>query len=240
MLSSKINGDHLQLIFTVKWNTTPTPYQIAQRSQKPPRLAAAINAFFSDPNGSSASNSTWSPQDFYESAHRPSKDRQAADGLQPQALTAMLYPFQKRAVQWLLRREGVEWVDGNIRKVRVRHDMKALPMTFQRFEDADGRECYISHLFGVVTKDVAPFWELERSLSGGILAEEMGLGKTIEMISLVALHKRSKTNLEPIRNHEKSDSLRPTSATLIITPPSILSKLHLVLYFRHYHYPGGV
>jgi E3 ubiquitin-protein ligase SHPRH len=50
----------------------------------------------------------------------------------------------------------------------------------------------------------------------------MGLGKTVEVIALISLHKRSlgafKTKVV------SSEELPPSSATLIITPPSILSQ----------------
>jgi E3 ubiquitin-protein ligase SHPRH len=52
----------------------------------------------------------------------------------------------------------------------------------------------------------------------GILAEEMGLGKTVEMIALISLHTRPQNATGKIR----SDGLHTSSATLIITPPSIL------------------
>jgi E3 ubiquitin-protein ligase SHPRH len=53
----------------------------------------------------------------------------------------------------------------------------------------------------------------------GILAEEMGLGKTVEMIALMTLHKRPHS---AYGTSTTSLGLRPSSATLIITPPSIL------------------
>jgi E3 ubiquitin-protein ligase SHPRH len=54
----------------------------------------------------------------------------------------------------------------------------------------------------------------------GILAEEMGLGKTVEMIALISLHKRPQ---DVYGTSVKSPGeLLPSSATLIITPPSIL------------------
>lgn len=48
----------------------------------------------------------------------------------------------------------------------------------------------------------------------------MGLGKTVEMIALISLHKRPRDAFGTMAVPSKE--LRPSSATLIITPPSIL------------------
>lgn len=48
----------------------------------------------------------------------------------------------------------------------------------------------------------------------------MGLGKTVEMIALISLHKCPLDTTGTIT--KRSDGVRQSSATLIITPPSIL------------------
>ncbi|THC95931.1 hypothetical protein EYZ11_004573 [Aspergillus tanneri] len=60
-------------------------------------------------------------------------------------------------------------------------------------------------------------------LKGGILAEEMGLGKTVEMIGLMCLNRRlfSPEETFPVSGN---GGLRPSGATLIITPPAILEQ----------------
>jgi E3 ubiquitin-protein ligase SHPRH len=136
-------------------------------------------------------------------------------------LESDLYPFQKRAVQWLLRKEGVQWsTEGHVKSLSSGDSI--LPLSFVQARDAQGRQCYVSHLFGIVTLDINPFATSERQLKGGVLAEEMGLGKTVEMISLITLHKRPEESAAQIFDAFTAESVRPTAATLIIAPPSIL------------------
>ena len=49
---------------------------------------------------------SWSPREFYENVHVPKSDGIAPDVPSIDQLQCELYPFQKRAVQWLLWREG--------------------------------------------------------------------------------------------------------------------------------------
>ena len=82
-----------------------------------------------------------------------------------------------------------------------------------------GRASWFSPLMGIMTTDESLLRDTGLNLRGGILAEEMGLGKTIEIIALMCLH-QMKTSRAIQEVH--SDSLQHCSATLIITPPSIL------------------
>ena len=216
------NGtDVVQLICTIKWNTTTSPYHVAWVNKKIPILPTLLSTYFPDPNTSKAD--TWSPQDFYQSVHSPEKNDGVAASMETPELDSTLFPFQKRAVQWLLRKEGVEWSDRQVQNVPTSIPQD-LPSSFIKTKDACGRSCYVSHLFGLVTFDIAPFTAAEGVLKGGILAEEMGLGKTIEMISLMTLHKRPAPSTETVLDAFIGQNVRPTSATLIVTPPSILQQ----------------
>lgn len=163
----------------------------------------------------------WSPRDFYDSVHVPSKDDTAANALQVDRLTCQLYPFQKRAIQWLLRREGQTVDRGHIKPCEIASPNGDLPHGFFRTTDANGRTCFVSHWLGIVTTDEGLLTSAESQLRGGILAEEMGLGKTVEMIGLICLHQRSQNHG---RDREESNGLRQSNGTLIITPPSILEQ----------------
>ncbi|KAE8414924.1 proteasome stabiliser-domain-containing protein [Aspergillus pseudocaelatus] len=100
---------------------------------------------------------------------------------------------------------------------------RSLPASFQEFADVDGRVCFASQLFMIVTTDLVKWFDGGSHLRGGILAEEMGLGKTVEMISLICLNRRLLAPEETFPDHHH-DGLRPSGATLIITPPAILEQ----------------
>jgi len=162
---------------TIKWNATKTPYDIAQFSRKPRSISIILETYFAD---SKIGLSEWSPQDFYQSVHTSSEENDDGwESLETNEVEATLYPFQKRAVKWCLRREGA----GSSQDYKL----SDLPISFRRTKDDRDRPCYISHLFGLVTLDIIPFQAAERALNGGILADEMGLGKTISAISLITL-----------------------------------------------------
>ncbi|KAF4629349.1 hypothetical protein G7Y89_g8800 [Cudoniella acicularis] len=210
--------DVLRIVFTVKWKFTTSPEYIFQANNKIPVLPLLLEKYFPDPNVSNANN--WTPQDFYQSVHVPDKHDEISAALKVDGLRSNLYPFQKRAVQWLLKMEGVEWSATEHKIIDSPHvEDSSLPLSFIKVNDALGRTCYVSHLYGLVTSDPTPFRLPEQELKGGILCEEMGLGKTVEMISLITLHKRPYSQALFVPDPYTGEDVRPTSATLIIAPP---------------------
>ncbi|KAL8816179.1 MAG: hypothetical protein Q9223_004765 [Gallowayella weberi] len=155
----------------------------------------------------------WSPRDFYDSVFVPDKRKLLSSIPRINQLRCQLYPFQQRAIQWLLHRER----DGNIDD-GFKHPQ--LPHGFVRTVDADGKSCFISPFLGIMTDDQR-LLQACLEIKGGILAEEMGLGKTVEIIGLICLNKQPEL---PSGNLTVPASLRGCSATLIITPPSILKQ----------------
>ncbi|KAH8422920.1 putative SNF2 family helicase/ATPase [Aspergillus melleus] len=165
----------------------------------------------------------WSPRDFYDNVYVPPDTPASSSEIKCDLIDCQLFPFQRRAVRWLLEREGMA-LQQNGQVVPIQnHSQDQLPESFERIIDADGRLCFASHLFMIVTSDLSNWFDANVHLKGGILAEEMGLGKTVEMIGLMCLNRRL---LSPEEAFSDSllESLRPSGATLIITPPAILEQ----------------
>lgn len=164
--------------------------------------------------------SRWTPRDFYDNVHIPPVSAEASADLNCPLMKTELYPFQNRAVRWLLDKEGVALdKDGNI--APCEKPTTDLPEFFQEFTDVLGRRCFASQLYKTVTKNLSGWFDFAKALRGGILAEEMGLGKTVEMILLICVHTRQMSLNDPI---DPLNKLVKSRATLIITPPAILNQ----------------
>ncbi|KAL5333751.1 SNF2 family N-terminal domain-containing protein [Aspergillus crustosus] len=164
----------------------------------------------------------WTPRDFYDNVHITPDIPSLSAPVKCDMIDCDLFPFQRRALRWLLKREGKEFnAEGKLVKTQSFSNTK-LPESFQQVTDADGQTCFASHLHMIVTRDLSKWYDIDNHLKGGILAEEMGLGKTVEMISLVATHRRM---LRPEETFAGSGGgLKASGATLIITPPVILEQ----------------
>ena len=165
------------------------------------------------PIGSSA----WSPRDFYDSVYVPSKVDKTFEELDVSELQSNLFAYQKRTVGWMLSREGVD-VHGRSLSVSLDNGKS---QGWIPFKSAENQTVYINQWLGLVSSNHEALTNNPYTrVSGGILAEEMGLGKTVEILGLLMCHKRDMT----VSNHGTIDNLLPTAATIIIAPESIVGQ----------------
>lgn len=212
--------------FQVNWNVSTTTFATAfspyQQKFRRDILAEAFPDLFAVTRQNQ--KDSCSPQMFYEAAHVPNPASTPPEDLAIEGMNAKLYPFQRRAVQWMLRREGVQWCghpDGNGSVVKdIAFEPFDAPSSFAKMRDADGQVCYISKLLGKITKDPAAFESLEQNFRGGILSEEMGLGKTVEILALCLLHRQPAEPVEAF-DHYLGEKVKTAPATLIVCPSSL-------------------
>jgi E3 ubiquitin-protein ligase SHPRH len=166
-------------------------------------------------------DTAWALSDFYDSVHIPPTDLQVSPRIKHSLTETALLPFQERTVDWLLRREGVAFSASGTLEPFVE---SSPPASFRQTQDATGAPCYVSQLRGMVVANLdAAKGDTLQTLRGGILAEEMGLGKTVELIALIAHHKREIPDGD-VYDAYIGAPVKPSGATLIITPPSILEQ----------------
>ncbi|EXJ59363.1 uncharacterized protein A1O5_12244 [Cladophialophora psammophila CBS 110553] len=187
------------------------------RDRVDPLLLDMLGRYLLPTESISPTLESWNPRQFYDNVHVPEKSDANSADIQIPHLESRLYPFQRRAVRWLLLREGVAvQPNGELEQLPGSPDSR-LPTGFERLETMSNGTCYVNHALGVATTNLPAVEEHFASVQGGILADEMGLGKTLEIIALICLHPRTAwTSTLP--------GLKPSPATLIITPPSILQQ----------------
>ncbi|KAI9657505.1 MAG: hypothetical protein M1829_006915 [Trizodia sp. TS-e1964] len=207
------------------WKVVNSPNELSFGIQKPYELNKLLGFCFPK-NRPTFVHEEQSPQDFYDAAHStdPDEDIPLALTKLSEQLNCTLFPFQTRAVRWMLRREGVDFNSSDKLSLYAPEIHSGPPFSFQRETDLTGRECFVSHLLLTVATDLSQFQGLNEKLHGGILAEEMGLGKTVELISLISLHRRQLSLSKPMELFSSNKELRCSGATLIITPKVIESQ----------------
>ncbi|KIK58778.1 hypothetical protein GYMLUDRAFT_45086 [Collybiopsis luxurians FD-317 M1] len=141
----------------------------------------------------------------------------AEEAMQPISLLPTLLPFQRRSVGWLLDREGMTVSDEGKIVPKANHT----GFTFWRPVNVNGQEWFLHRLTGALRAD-SPFSDDddEEVPLGGILAEEPGLGKTIETMALILLNP-SPPRFNPTLSRwdpEANLTVKAIKSTLIVTP----------------------
>jgi E3 ubiquitin-protein ligase SHPRH len=218
----------IKIAFDVRWNKS-RDVSVESRSRPQQEMASfVLGNCFPELALAERSHAGVSPQNFYEAVHVPDKEAfdQSLLSAEIPNLTATLFAFQRRSLRWLLNREGVEWTKDTHSDTSIlipyESTQSSNPISFTEARDSAGQKFSLSPTFRVVATDVSPYFGLQ-TFRGGILAEEMGLGKTLEIIALMLLHRRPeepRTVLDPYLGQH----VRPTGATLIITPASLLDQ----------------
>ena len=124
----------------------------------------------------------------------PLPSPQANDALQPESLLPTLLPFQRRSVGWMLNREGkaITATGEIVAQSELAIEDRPVPIFWERFPVSTEETWYINRLRGLIS----PTWpkgdddedDADSDAMGGIVAEEPGLGKTLECISTIALN----------------------------------------------------
>ncbi|SOV02660.1 related to IRC20 - putative helicase [Ustilago sp. UG-2017a] len=151
---------------------------------------------------------------------RPATIDSNAEALQPAELNPTLLPFQRRSTAFMLGREGMIF-DPNGKLVRsksvVGHQgQQHLGLWWKKIQ---------SHLYYNWTEArfvQNPELTLRYDFKGAMLAEEMGLGKTVEAVALMLLNPDPDAHSRPGWHDERNDiHVVPTKTTLIVAPETL-------------------
>lgn len=144
----------------------------------------------------------------------------AEEAMQPEQLLPTLLPFQRRSVAWLLGREGKS-VNAGGEISSISQTSATVPLFWDEVA-ISGQTWYINRLNGMLTPHLPRDW----FVYGGILAEEPGLGKTLETIALILLNPAPAERNPTVTRWDPEAKLdvKEIKTTLIVTPPALASQ----------------
>ncbi|WFD18260.1 RING-type E3 ubiquitin transferase [Malassezia caprae] len=139
-------------------------------------------------------------------ARESERDTQMPAAEQPRGLLAPLLPFQRRSLSFLLEREAPPTARHTLR-------MPCGPWWVQ----VGARPLYAHVLTGALCDDSARV--AAEDVRGAMLAEEMGLGKTVEVLALLLEHTSRARHEEPSYWDAANETqVQPVGTTLIVSP----------------------
>lgn len=144
--------------------------------------------------------------------------------VQSPALRPTLYPFQERSTAFLLGREGKQYVKG------ILTDVSDSVMTREGASEVGiWWELVRPNLyFNVCTGQFAADSKItqQSNTMGALLAEEMGLGKTVEILALMLTNPAPAERSELLSYNDRANDVdvRPVKATLIVAPELLLQQ----------------
>lgn len=145
---------------------------------------------------------------------------EAPEDVQHADLAPTLLPFQKRSTAFVLGREGWTFdTHGHLTKTEkiIGHNGESnVGLWWKRVAP----ELYYNWIEVRFVRD--PTLTLQSNLKGAMLAEEMGLGKTVEAVALMLLNPDPDASFRPGWYDERNDiDVVPTKTTLIVAPESL-------------------
>ncbi|EJD05157.1 uncharacterized protein FOMMEDRAFT_81201 [Fomitiporia mediterranea MF3/22] len=145
----------------------------------------------------------------------PLPSDEANQAAQPADLLPQLLPFQRHTVNWLLSCEARRISEKGQIEDLDNHGSE-LPLFWEEVSPVDGKTWYLNHITGCLLKEPPP----KDEFFGGILAEEPGLGKTLESIALVLLNPSIDRN-PSVSRWDPVGVIDVKETTLIVTPAAL-------------------
>lgn len=192
----------LEIFWDIKWNATAN---LKEHARHAPEHKYILDWMINKLMPSHSLNSEITPQDLYKSIYTPPKDDPVAAKLKVEGMGPELYGYQKRSARWMLNREGVDWSIATNSVVPMPKGM--LVDILHKCVDAHEKMCWVSPLYNLVTASRDGF--ANDDIKGGLLLEEMGLGKSAE--SMDESRQFTNTSRQNHRDHVV-DPAAPASA----------------------------